>query len=157
MSFPDDATILTVPKDFAAHVLAGNIDEDPRVATSTLLVFARNFYLQWFDEEYDLEITGFNEVGRDRAKRVEEALSSDRDTYARLLVSHYLTIAEVLDEHAETSDELDPDEARREVFDGVYELLSRISRWANDQGLTELGREARKTYEQLGRAIAILA
>jgi hypothetical protein len=156
VSFPDDAAILTVPKDFAAHVLAGEIDEDPRVSSSTLLVFARNFYLQWFEEEYRVEVTGFNEASRERARRIEESVSSDRDASARLLVSHYLTLAEVLDERAETSEQLDPDETRAEIFDGVHELVKRISTWANGRGLINLGREAGKTYEQLGRAIDVL-
>lgn len=156
MSFPDDPTVLTVPKDFAAHVLAGSVHDDPRVATSTLLTFARNFYLQWFDEEHQVEITGFNEAGRDAVRRVEENLSSGKGSHERLLVSHYLTIAEILDEHAATSDQLDPGEAQAEVFDGVHELLNRISNWAHERGLEELGREGRKTYEQLGRAIATL-
>jgi hypothetical protein len=72
-------------------------------------------------------------------------------------VSHYLTLAEILNERAETSDQLDPDDSRREVLDGAHELVKRISHWAENRELMELGREGRKTYEQLGRALAALA
>ena len=156
VSFPDDPRFLAIPKDFAAHVITGNPPEDPRVSTSTLLAFSRNFFLQFFDEEYGIEITGFNEIGRERARRVEENLRTREDVLARLIVSHYLTLAEILDEHAETSDQLDPDEARAEVFDGVIELLDRISRWATDRRLSNVEREAKRTHEQLGRAVARL-
>ena len=157
MSFPDDPKLLRRTRHFAAVVLAGEIPEDVQPDISNLLGFAKNFYLQFFQDEHEIEVSGFNREGRALVRPLEVRLRTGSDAAGRLLVSHYLTMAERLDENAETSDELDPDIERDEILVAVVELLDRIANWAEARNLNRLAEEAKLTHGEFGRAASILA
>ena len=154
MTLPNDGSLLRIPKDFVARVLAGDVEsEDLSDELSGLLRFARTFYLQFFKEEYDVEVRGFDERGCDVVWPIVEDLEDTDEEAKLLLASHFLTIAEVLEEGVETSAELDEEDQEHEVLYGVEELLNRIAEWAEATDLNTLGEEARKTHERFRRSI----
>lgn len=157
MSFSDDPGLLRRTRQFAAHILAGEVPDDLQPDISNLLGFAKNFYLQFFQEEYKIEVSGLDREGRNRIRPIEARIRGHADDPNRLLVSHYLTMAERLDENAQTSDELDPDQEAEEVLLAIVELLDRITGWAEFRGLRELANYGRLTHDEFNRAAVILA
>jgi hypothetical protein len=154
VTLPNDGKILAIPKDFVARVLAGDVAaEHVGDELSGLLRFARTFYLRFFKEEYGVEVREFDGHGRATVWPIEETLRDAEDVPKKLLVSHYLNIAEALDQTVDTSAELDEDEQQEEVLRAVEELLLRISDWADSVALDRLGKEARTTHDRFGRAI----
>ncbi len=141
-------------RHFAASVLAGEIPDDLQPDISNLLGFAKNFYLQFFEEQFSLQVVGFNAEGRKRvlslARRLRREESPDL-----ALVSHYLNMADVLADKA-TSDTLDPDEEREEVLRAVSELLKRIEAWARHLSLPDLAVEALATHDEFEEAVTLL-
>ncbi len=156
MRFPDDPTLLRPTRQFAAHVIGGEIPDDLQPDVNNLLGFAKNFYLQFFSEEHGIDVSGFNREGRGRVRPIEATLRRERKLPALLLVSHYLTMAERLDQNAETSDVLDADQERDEVFAAIGELLDRIHRWAEAEGLPALSQGAQLTHDEFNQAATAL-
>lgn len=159
VTFGDDPkALLRTPRHFCAAVLGGQPPEDLDPDIRNLLGWAKGVYQQYFVQEHDVEITRFDGLHARRARTVEAKLIEANDDLASLLmVSHYLTIAEVLDESSDTSDELDPDAVHEEVLEAVHELLDRLGSWAEARGRTRLHEEATLAYGEFGRAIAALA
>jgi len=159
VTFADDATaLLRTPRHFCAAVLGGEPPADLDPDIRNLLGWAKGVYQQYFAQEHDVEITRFDALHARRARAVETKLLEANGHLAELLmVSHYLTIAEVLDESSDTSDELDPDDVHEEVLEAVHELLDRLRLWAEARDRASLHQEATLAYGEFGQTIAALA
>jgi hypothetical protein len=95
-------------------------------------------------------------AGQVRARRVERQLRTAGEQPALLLVSHYITISNSLDETANKSDELELDEAHEEVLYAVLELVDRIAKWAGAKRLPALAAEAELVHKEFERAVESL-
>jgi hypothetical protein len=158
VSFGDEPTALfRTPRHFCAAVLGGEPPADLDPDIRNLLGWAKGVYQQYFAQEHDVEITRFDAPHARRARAVEaKLLETNADLAELLMVSHYLTIAEVLDESSDTSDELDPDAVHEEVLEAVHELLDRLRLWAEARDRKRLHQEAAVAYGEFGRTIAAL-
>ncbi len=156
MTLPDEPRLLRTPRRFAESVISGEVPDDLGPDVGNLLGFAKNFYLQFFAEEYGLEISRLDMAGQARARRVERQLRTAGERSALLLVSHYITISNNLDETANKSDELELNEAYEEVLYAILELVDRIAKWAGAKRLAALATEAQLVHEEFERAVESL-
>jgi hypothetical protein len=156
VTLPDEPRLLRTPRRFAESVLGGDLSEDLGPDVGNLLGFTKNFYLQYFAEEHAVEISRLDMEGQSRARRIERQLRAADDDSALLLVSHYITISTSLDESANTSDELERNEAHEEVLYAVLELVDRIAHWAGSKGLSKLQAEAQLVREKFDAAVTSL-
>ena len=160
MSFPDNPELLRTPRNFAAHVIDGELDADEVSAQlSNLLGFAKNFYLQFFDFEFDLEIRDLDRQARKAVRPVERKLRASKGGRPTLrLISQFVTLVEFLEEDAGTLyDHLTTADRRRRILEDIGELLERIAVWAaTREDLQRLSKRAREVADDFVNAVEIV-
>ncbi len=156
MSFPDNPELLRTPRDFAEHALDGDVDrEEISNQLSNLLGFARNFYLQFFDFEFELQILNLDRAARRAIRPVERRLRAAKGSTSTLrLISQFVTLVEFLEEDEATDyDQRQTADRRRRILEDIGELLDRIARWACERGdLPRLCKRARKVADDFAAA-----
>lgn len=136
MSFPDNPELLRTPRRFAEQALDGDLDaEGISRQLSQLLGFAKNFYLQFFDFEFALQIYNLDRQARRAVRPIERELRTSKGSTSTLrLISHFVTLVEFLEEDEATEyDERSTADRRRRILEDVSELLERIAEWATDR------------------------
>ena len=150
------AAFFRTPRQLAALVRGDETPTDLQPDISNLIGWAKNFYLQYFAETHRLEITAFDTTNGRRVRPIERQLVQQGHPSDLLLVSHFLTMCQMLDEGRETSGELDRERAAEAVVAAIAELLGRISKWAETQDRPDLTQEAQHAHEEFTRAAAKL-
>jgi hypothetical protein len=146
--FPDNPKLLRTPRAFAGQVLDGELDaEEISRQLSNLLGFAKNFYLQFFDFEFELKIHNLDQMARKAVRPIERKLRTSKGSISTLrLISHFVTLVEFLEEDDATEyDERGTADRRRRILEDISELLERIAEWAADRNdLPRLRDQAQK-------------
>lgn len=136
VTFPDNPELLRTPRRFAEQALRGDLDVDGiSLQLSHLLGFAKNFYLQFFDFEFALQIHNLDRQARRAVRPIERKLRNSKGSTSTLrLISHFVTLVEFLEEDEATEyDERSTADRRRRILEDVSELLERITEWATDR------------------------
>lgn len=157
MSFPDNPDILRTPRNFALRVLDAELDEDEiSRQLSNLLGFAKNFYLQFFEFEFDIRIRNLDRDARRAVRPVERRLRNKRESLTELrLISHFVTLVKFLEEDETTEyDAYDLPDRRRRILEDIAELLTRILQWSKvREDLARLANQASSVVDDFGAAI----
>lgn len=160
MSFPDNPELLRTRRNCATRVINGELDDDEVSAQlSNLLGFAKNFYLQFFDFEFDLEIRGLHRRARKAVRPVERKLRASKRSRPTLrLISRFVTLVEFLEEDAGTLyDHSTTADRRRRILEDINDLLDRIAVWAaTREDLPRLSKRARDVADDFVNAVEIV-
>jgi hypothetical protein len=160
VSFPDNPELLRTPRNFAAHVLDNDLDADQISAQlSNLLGFAKNFFLQFFDFEFGVQIRDLDRAARKAIRPVERKLRKSKSSHATLrLISLFVTLVEFLGaEEPALSVEPAIADRRRRILEEVSDLLDRIRAWAEEHGeLPRLAEEAGRVAGDFTAAVEFI-